>query len=135
MFVLKRTSPESRKYFLKINLLLFAFLLLSIFFNKEYLRPEYGQVAFLGVILGSYPNFIASYFISIFALGFALNQEAKIRRKFFYSISLLVFLLMTCEELFPWWGVSKTCDPFDILANGAGLLLAISTFEYFVSKR
>ena len=48
-----------------INLFLFAILFGIISFNKDVLRPNYGQFPFWGIILGSLPNFAAAYLISL----------------------------------------------------------------------
>ena len=111
------------------------YLFLSISFNKEYLRPLYGHIYFIGVLSGSYPNFIASYIISLFILKPALNRNIRYGRYIFYSFSFIVFAVLTVEELKPLWGVSKTFDSFDILANGLGCVLAIITYEFIAYKQ
>ncbi len=49
-------------------------------------------------------------------------------------VSILVFIILTIEELKPMWGASTQYDLFDILASGLGSLLAILTFEIFIGK-
>jgi hypothetical protein len=114
---------------------MFAFLFLSISFNKEYLRPLYGQVHFIDVLLGSYPNFIVAAVISLFSLKIGLSKNNRRGRIIFYAISFLVFLILTLEELIPYWGVSETFDKFDILASGLGCLLAVLIFELLAGRR
>lgn len=126
---------KSKKLYLLINLFMFAFLFLSISFNKEYLRPLYGQVHFIDVLLGSYPNFIAAAVISLFSLKIGLSKNNRRGRVIFYAISFLVFLILTLEELIPYWGVSETFDKFDILASGLGCLLAVLIFELLAGRR
>jgi len=126
---------KSKKLYLLINLFMFAFLFLSISFNKEYLRPLYGQVYFIDVLLGSYPNFIAAAVISLFSLKIGLSKNNRRGRIIFYAISFLVFLILTLEELIPYWGVSETFDKFDILASGLGCLLAVLIFELLAGRR
>ena len=126
---------KSKKKYIVLNILMLAFLFLSISFNKEYLRPLYGHIYFIGILLGSYPNFIASYIISLFILKIALNKNIRFRRYIFYSFSFIVFVSLTVEELKPLWGVSKTFDLFDILANGLGCALAIITYEFIAYKQ
>lgn len=126
---------KSKKLYLLINLFMFAFLFLSISFNKEYLRSLYGQVHFIDVLLGSYPNFIAAAVISLFSLKIGLSKNNRRGRVIFYAISFLVFLILTLEELIPYWGVSETFDKFDILASGLGCLLAVLIFELLAGRR
>ncbi len=126
---------KSKKKYLVLNIFMLAFLFLSISFNKEYLRPLYGHIYFIGILLGSYPNFIASYIISLFILKPALNTNIRSGRYIFYSFSFIVFVVLTVEELKPLWGVSKTFDLFDILANGLGCVLAIITYEFIAYKQ
>ena len=130
---LQRTKPHLRRTFLKINALLFVFLFLSITFNKSYLRPQYDHIAFLGILLGCYPNFIAAYIVSLFPMALSLSQKESMRRILFYSTGTIVFLLMALEEIQPMWGASKVLDPFDILATGLGIILAVATFELLAS--
>ena len=125
-----------RKY-IAINLILFAFLYLSVSFNKEYIRPIYGSTPFWGIITGSYSNFMAAYIISLFPLAaiFAKGINLKKARLIFYSVAILVFVILTFEELKPFVGASEVYDIYDIIANGLGSLFAILTFEIFFSKK
>ena len=42
---------------------------------------------------------------------------------------LLVFAILTVEELKPMWGASTCSDPLDILAGALGALVAIAACE------
>ena len=115
-----------------INLFLFALLFGLVSFNKEYLRPLYSHMPIIGVLTGSFPNFIAAYIISLAPINAVLIRELKYGRIIIYASSILVFVIMTIEELKPIWGASTHFDSFDILASGLGSLLAISTFEFIL---
>lgn len=52
-----------------------------------------------------------------------------------YLGSLLVFAILTVEEVNPMWGASTCYDLLDIIGSGAGSLLAIATYEWIVLKR
>ncbi|MCD4729750.1 MAG: hypothetical protein K8R74_04055 [Bacteroidales bacterium] len=125
---------KSKKKYRIINAILFAFLFLSISFNKEYLRPNYGNLPFIGILTGSFPNFIAAYIISLFPLKPILDKNLKYSRIIFYASSFLIFIVFTVEELKPLFGASTQYDPYDIIASGIGSLLAILTFEFFIFK-
>jgi len=125
---------KNRKY-LAINLILFAILYLSVTFNKEFIRPVYGNSPILGIITGSFSNFMAAYIISLFPVTPIISKKIKIKkaRIIVYTISTLVFLILTAEELHPMWGASTQYDLFDILASAIGSLLAILTFEIIIN--
>ena len=127
---------KNRKY-LAINLILFAILYLSVTFNKEFIRPVYGNSPILGIITGSFSNFMAAYIISLFPVSPIFSKKIKIKkaRIIVYTISTLVFLILTAEEMHPMWGASTQYDLFDILANAIGSLLAILTFEIIINWR
>ena len=126
---------KNRKY-LAANLILFAILYLSVTFNKEFIRPIYGHSPIIGIITGSFSNFMAAYIISLFSVAaiLAKNIEIKKARLIFYVISILVFIILTIEELKPFVSASKTYDIYDILASGLGSFVAILTFELFIKK-
>ncbi len=126
---------KNRKY-LAINLVLFAILYLSVSFNKEFIRPIYGQSPIIGILTGSFSNFMAAYIISLFPIAPIIAKNIKIKkaRLIIYVVSILVFIILTIEELKPMWGASTQYDLFDILASGLGSLLAILTFEIFIGK-
>ena len=124
------------KRYIAINLILFALLYLSVTFNKEFIRPLYGQTPIIGILTGSFSNFMAAYIISLFPIAPIIAKNIKIKkaRLIIYVVSILVFIVLTIEELKPMWGASTQYDLFDILASGLGSLLAILTFEIFIGK-
>lgn len=83
---------KKRKY-LAVNLILFAVLYLSVTFNKEFIRPVYGYSPIIGIITGSFSNFMAAYIISLFPIAPILvkNIDLKKARLIIYSVSILVF--------------------------------------------
>lgn len=90
---------------------------------------------FSGIITGCFPNFIAACIISLAFVNAVATREFKYSRIIVYISSLLVFGILTIEELKPMWGASTRYDSFDILASGLGALLSILTFEMIVLKR
>ena len=124
------------KRYVAINLILFAILYFSVSFNKEFIRPVYGQSPIIGILTGSFSNFMAAYIISLFPIAPIIAKNIKIKkaRLIIYVVSILVFIILTIEELKPMWGASTQYDLFDILASGLGSLLAILTFEIFIGK-
>ncbi len=124
------------KRYIAINLILFAILYLSVTFNKEFIRPVYGQSPIIGILTGSFSNFMAAYIISLFPIAPIIAKNIKIKkaRLIIYVVSILVFIILTIEELKPMWGASTQYDLFDILASGLGSLFAILTFEIFIGK-
>ena len=126
---------KTRKKYLIINIILFAILFLSISFNKEYLRPDYGGLPFFGILLGSFPNFMAAYIISLFPIMPIIERNIKNGRFIFYAITIIIFSILTIEELHPFFGASTQYDIYDIIANGAGSIFAILTFEIIKLKR
>ncbi len=124
------------KRFIAINLILFAILYLSVTFNKEFIRPVYGDSPIIGILTGSFANFMAAYIVSLFPIApiLARNIDIKKSRVIIYSISLIVFLILTFEELKPFVNASKTYDIYDIIASGLGSITAIITFEIFLKK-
>ena len=125
------------KRYIAINLILFAILYFSVAYNKEFIRPVYGQSPIIGIITGSFSNFMAAYIISLFPISpiFAKSVVIKKARIIIYMTSIIVFLILTIEELKPMWGASTQYDLFDILANGLGSLFAILTFEIIIIWR
>ena len=125
------------KRYIAINLILFAILYLSVTFNKEFIRPVYGQSPIIGILTGSFSNFMAAYIISLFPIAPIIAKNIKIKkaRLIIYVVSILVFIILTIEELKPMWGASTQYDLFDILASGLGSLLAILTFELLTIKQ
>jgi len=127
---------NNRRY-LAINLFLFAILYFSVSFNKEYVRPVYGNLPVIGTVIGSFSNFMAAYIISLFPVSPILSKNIEIKkaRLIVYAISILVFLILVLEEIHPMWGASSTYDLFDILASAIGSVFAILTFEIIINWR
>ena len=124
------------KRYIAINLILFAILYLSVTFNKEFIRPVYGQSPIIGILTGSFSNFMAAYIISLFPIAPILSKNIEIKkaRLIVYATSILVFIILTIEELKPFVSASTTYDIYDIIASGLGSLIAILTFEIFIGK-
>ena len=133
---MEKNKVLKNKRYIAVNLVLFAVLFLSLTFNKEFIRPVYGQTPVMGTIAGCFPNFMAAYIISLFPVSPLLLRKPGIKkaRWIVYSVSVLVFLILTIEEFHPMLGASTQYDPFDILASGTGSALAILTFE-LIAKR
>ena len=127
---------KNRRY-IATNLILFAILYLTVTFNKKFIRPAYGHLPIVGILTGSFSNFMAAYIISLFPITpiLAKNINIKKSRLIIYVISIVVFLLLTIEELQPFVNASKTYDIYDIIASGLGSIIAIVTFEIIVKKR
>jgi len=81
------------KRYIAINFILFAILYLSVTFNKEFIRPVYGHSPIIGILTGSFSNFMAAYIISLFPIApiLARNIDIKKSRVIIYSISLINF--------------------------------------------
>jgi len=84
-----------------INICLFGFLFGVVFLNKELLRPSLSHIPFMTPITGSFPNFIAAYIISLFFVNGAVTVEPMHSRLLVYLGSLLVFAILTIEEVNP----------------------------------
>ena len=126
---------QGKKRVLVFNAILFAILFFSISFNKEILRPLYRNVPLVGVVTGCFPNFIAAFIISLCFMNGIVAKKLKDERLIVYIGSILVFVILTIEELIPMWGASTHYDLFDIIASGIGSLLATTIFEIIVSRR
>jgi len=133
---MKQSKIIRNKRYIAINFILFAILFLSVTFNKEFIRPIYGQSPIIGIITGSFSNFMAAYIISLFPIAaiLARNIEIKKAKIIIYVISVLVFIILTIEELKPFVNASKTYDIYDIIASGLGSIIAVLTFEIFIKK-
>ena len=127
-------NRKSKQRIIVINLLLFALLFGLVSLNKEFLRPLYSNTPIIKVLIGSFPNFIAAYIISLAFMNAVVIREPKYGRLIVYLSSFLVFAILTIEEFKPIWGASTHYDPFDIFASGLGSLLTILTFELVVLK-
>jgi hypothetical protein len=128
-------SQKSKVRVVVTNILLFGILFGLVSLNKELLRPSLSHIPFMTPVTGSFPNFIAAYIISLFFVNAAVTTEPRHSRHLVYLGSLLVFAVLTVEEVNPMWGASTTYDMLDIIASAAGLLLAIVTYELIVLKR
>lgn len=120
---------KNRKKVIAINIFLIAALLGLISLNKEILRPALNNSGLLKIITGCFPNFIAAYLISLASVSAVLIRKFKFGRLFVYIFSLMVFAILTTEELIPMWGASTYYDVFDIIASGVGSTLTIITYE------
>ncbi len=116
------------------NLVLFALLFGLISLNKEILRPRFSHIAFVSILTGSFPNFIAAYIISFMFANAILIRKPQNGRFIIYVSSVLVFVILSIEELKPMWGASTHYDTFDILGSGLGALSSIITFELIQRK-
>lgn len=130
-----KLNRKGKVKIIAINIFLFALLFGLVSLNKEILRPIFSHLTFVGILTGSFPNFIAAYIISLAFVNAVLTRKSKYGRHIVYINSLLVFVILTIEELKPMWGASTHYDSFDILASGLGSLLSIMTFELIVLKR
>ena len=120
---------DGRKKVIAVNAFLIAALFGLISLNKEILRPASQDSVFLRSLTGCFPNFIAAYIISTAFVSASIVRRMRRARLLVYSGSFIVFLVLTIEEIKPMWGASTCFDPLDIIASGAGSLLAVITFE------
>jgi len=130
-----KMNLKGRKKILAINSFLFAALFGLVSLNKEILRPSLSNIHFANIITGCFPNFIAAYLISLAFVNAVLIRKPKFGRLIGYVTSLIVFIILTIEELIPMWGASTHYDSYDILASGLGSLFAILTMELIVLKQ
>lgn len=59
------------------NFLLFGLLYGLVSLNKEVLRPSFSDVPYITPVLGSFPNFITAYIISLYFVNGALTMQPK----------------------------------------------------------
>lgn len=130
-----KMNLKSKKKVIAINSLLVAALFGLVSLNKEILRPAFSNIPIANILTGCFPNFIAAYLISLAFVSAVLIRKLKFGRLIIYIGSLVVFIILTLEELNPMWGASTHYDSFDIIASGMGSLLAILTFELIVLTR
>jgi len=121
---------QRKRTYLAVNLILGAFLFLSVSFNKEHLRPACSGIPILDILTGSYSNFMAAYVVSLFAATAVLSKRLTDTRslRIVVAAAVAVFLILTVEELAPVLGASKVCDGYDIVASMLGSSLAVFTF-------
>ncbi len=134
--MIANSNREKRKY-IAMNFILFAILFLSVSFNKEYIRPIFRNKPFLGILTGSFSNFMAAYIISLFSIAAILSKKINVKkgRFIFYLVALIVFLILTFEEITPFVNASKVYDIYDIIASAIGSIFAIITFEVIMIFR
>ena len=126
---------KDKRKLLVTNILLFVVLFVLVKFNKEYLRPQFAEMPFVGILTGSVPNFLAALLISLCAVNAVLARKPKRGRLIVYAGSSLVFLVLAVEELRPMWGASTRYDQYDIIASALGSLTAILIFELITRNR
>lgn len=119
-----------------IPLILFAVLYFSVSFNKEYIRPFYGDIPFWGILTGSFSNFMAAFIISIIPFTPIILKKFSVKksRLIVYISAISVFLILTLEEFTPIVDASITFDIYDIIASGIGSIIAILIFEIFIIR-
>ena len=114
---------------LGINLILFGALFGLISVNKDFLRPMSSHHPVVGILTGSFPNFIAAYIISLAPANAVLIRQPKNGRLIVYLAASLVFLVLAVEEIVPMWGASTHYDLYDIIGSFLGSVLAVLTYE------
>ncbi len=129
-------SRNLKRKKLAINLILFAVLYFSVSFNKEFIRPVFCNTPIIGIITGSFSNFMAAYIISLFPLSSVLSKNINLRksRSVVYIVAVVVFILLTIEEIRPYADASSVYDIYDIIASGIGSMFAILTFEILAKR-
>lgn len=127
-----KINLKGKKKIIVINSFLFAALFGLISLNKEILRPVLSNITIANILTGCFPNFIAAYLISLAFVNAVLIRKPKYGRLITHTSSLVIFVILTFEELKPMWGASTHYDSFDILASGLGSLLAVLTYEFIV---
>ena len=131
---MEKTNRKNMLKIIGINLVLFALLYGLISLNKEILRPKFSHISYISILTGSFPNFIAAYIISLAFVNAVLIRRPQNACLIVYVGSVLVFTILTIEEITPMWGASTYYDSFDILASGLGSMLSIITFELMARK-
>lgn len=127
-------TPRNKRKLLAVPFILFAILYFSVSFNKEYIRPIYSGSTILGIITGSFSNFMAAYIISLLPIAQIFSKEIELKkaRLIIYFAAAAVFILLTIEEIAPYVNASKVYDIYDIIASGIGALFAVLTFEIII---
>ena len=121
---------QKRGTCIAVNAALFAFLFLSVSFNKEYLRPAFTGGTVLATLTGSYSNFMAAYVISlspacaILTKRFAPTKGTAV----VVATAIGVFAILATEEVTSILGVSALRDGHDVIASALGSSCAILTF-------
>lgn len=130
-----KLNQKTKLRIVGINLILIALLFGLVSLNKEFLRPTFNHIPFLKFLTGIFPNFIAAYLISLSFVNAILIRKPKFGRIIVYISSLVIFIILTIEEIKPMWGASTYNDLYDIFASGLGSALAILTFELISLRR
>ena len=130
-----KQNHKTRLRIIGINLILLALLFGLVSLNKEFLRPTFNHIPFFKFLTGIFPNFIAAYLISLSLVNAILIRKPKFGRIIVYISSLVIFIILTIEEIKPMWGASTYYDLYDIYASGLGSALAILTFELISLRR
>ena len=121
---------QKRGTCIAVNAALFAFLFLSVSFNKEYLRPAFTGGTVLATLAGSYSNFMAAYVISlspacpILTKRFAPTKGTTV----IVATAIGVFAILTIEEVTSILSVSAVRDGHDVIASALGSFCAVLTF-------
>lgn len=126
---------KGKKKVIVINSILIAALFGFVSLNKEIIRPALSHTTIANILTGCFPNFIAAYLISLAFVNAVLTRKPKYGRLIAYTSSIIIFVILTFEELRPMWGASTHYDSFDILASGLGSLLAVLTYELIILRR
>ncbi len=123
----------------RINTSVFVTLiLLEILYllNRDLLRPSFrtNQIIVV-VVLGSLPNFLASFGAGIALLPLCLNWLNKLTgRKVFYSVIVFIQGLLIEEEISPFLFGSRVNDLNDVIASIMGALFAILIYEVLLAR-
>lgn len=112
-------------------IIMFTFFLFFII-NKEILRPKYGSLPVIGVVLGSLPNFLGAFIYSIVTVVFLTKKKHSFKRA--SIIAFLIFIFLTIEEYYPFFTASRTFDYYDILASGIGCVSAVLYYNWEYKK-
>lgn len=72
---------------------------------------------------------IAAYLISLAPINAVIIKKPKRGRMIVYVSAIIVFLILSIEEIIPMWGASTYYDLYDIIASAIGSALAILTYE------
>lgn len=118
-----------------VNVILFGLLFVSIYLNKEYLRPLFNHQGCGAIITGSFPNFIAAFVISGAIVNAFVTKWFRLERLMVYLFTAMVVGMLSFEEIIPMWGVSKCCDIYDIVSSGLGGLLVLGVYEIWARRR
>lgn len=109
-----------------LNTILIVCFAFVAFFRKYLL----GTNEIVDIILGSLPNFIAVFVISIF-----LSDQKKVIGVYKNIIILVITSLLVLEEYFPTFTGNKIFDLYDVYASVLGGVSAIILTTYFSYKK